>query len=126
MSELDKIVEQLSKLTVVEASDLAKKLENAWGIDASSMSPHVTTEKQANCTSDQNQEKSEYDVILNSVGDRKINVIKEVKSITGLGLKESKELIESAPRAIKNALPKDEAQSLKAKLEAAGAKVSLK
>jgi len=126
MSELDKIVEQLSKLTVVEASDLAKRLETAWGIDASSVPSHMTTEKQENSTSSQNQEKLEYDVILNSVGDRKINVIKEVKSITGLGLKESKELIESAPRAIKSAIPKDEAQSIQAKLEAAGAKVSLK
>jgi len=126
MSELDKIVEQLSKLTVVEASDLAKRLETAWGIDASFVPSHMTTEKQENSTSSQNQEKLEYDVILNSVGDRKINVIKEVKSITGLGLKESKELIESAPRAIKSAIPKDEAQSIQAKLEAAGAKVSLK
>jgi large subunit ribosomal protein L7/L12 len=125
MAELDKIVDQLSKLTVMEAADLAKMLEEAWGVSASAPVMSVAT-TQAESAPGASEEKSEYDIILESAGDKKINVIKEVKAITGLGLKEAKELVESAPKAIKMAVPKSEAEELKGKLEAAGAKISLK
>lgn len=125
MVELDKIVDQLSKLTVVEATDLAKKLEKVWGINVSSL-PQAGTESQTNASSNKDQEKSEYDVFLDTVGEKRINVIKEIKSIMGLGLKESKELVESAPVNIKTSIPKDEANKIKDRLEAVGAKVSLK
>jgi large subunit ribosomal protein L7/L12 len=124
MSELDKIVEQLSKLTVIEAADLAKKLEESWGVTASAAVASVAAAPQENAGAA--DEKSDYDIVLESVGDKKINVIKEVKAITGLGLKEAKELVESAPKPIKTAVPKEEAEKLKGTLEAAGAKVSLK
>lgn len=125
MTELDKIVDQLSKLTVIEAADLATKLENAWGVSASA--PTATfTAPQEDSLSNKDEEKSEYDLVLESIGDKKISVIKEVKSMTSLGLKEAKELVESAPKTIKRSVPKSEAEELKAKLEAAGAKVILK
>jgi large subunit ribosomal protein L7/L12 len=124
MSELDKIVEQLSKLTVIEAADLAKKLEESWGVTASAAVASVAAAPQENAGAA--DEKSDYDIVLESVGDKKINVIKEVKAITGLGLKEAKELVESAPKPIKTAVPKEEAEKLKGTLQAAGAKVSLK
>jgi large subunit ribosomal protein L7/L12 len=125
MAELDKIVDQLSKLTVMEAADLAKMLEEAWGVSASA--PVIAAvAAQGESAPKAEEEKSEYDIILESAGDKKINVIKEVKAITGLGLKEAKELVESAPKPIKLAVPKSEAEELKGKLEAAGAKVSLK
>lgn len=125
MAELDKIVDQLSKLTVMEAADLAKMLEEAWGVSASA-SMMIPAAPQTEVSSSVAEEKSEYDVVLESVGEKKINVIKEVKAITGLGLKEAKELVESAPKAIKTALPKAEAEELKSKLEAVGAKIGLK
>ena len=125
MAELDKIVDQLSKLTVMEAADLAKMLEETWGVSASA--PMVAAAApQGESVPSESEEKSEYDIILESAGDKKINVIKEVKAITGLGLKEAKELVESAPKSIKTAVPKSEAEELKGKLEAAGAKISLK
>ncbi|WP_236869631.1 50S ribosomal protein L7/L12 [Candidatus Bandiella numerosa] len=125
MAELDKIVDQLSKLTVMEAADLAKMLEDAWGVSASApVMAAVVTQGESGPKAP--EEKSEYDIILESAGDKKINVIKEVKAITGLGLKEAKELVESAPKPIKLAVPKSEAEELKGKLEAAGAKISLK
>ncbi len=125
MVELDKIVDQLSKLTVMEAVDLAKKLEDTWGVTASITGDVAAPIQQGDAvpTAD---EKSEYDVILESAGDKKINVIKEVKAITGLGLKEAKDIVETVPKPIKNAITKEEATKLKEKLEAAGAKVSLK
>ena len=125
MAELDKIVDQLSKLTVMEAVDLAKKLEDTWGVTASITGDVAAPIQQGDAvpTAD---EKSEYDVILESAGDKKINVIKEVKAITGLGLKEAKDIVETVPKPIKNAITKEEAIKLKEKLEAAGAKVSLK
>lgn len=126
MAELNTLVEQLSKLTVMEAADLAKKLEDTWGVSATATPVFTGAEPQADPVSSEAEEKSEYDVILESFGDRKINVIKEVKSITGMGLKEAKELVESAPKSIKTALPKDEAEKLKTQLETVGAKVSLK
>ena len=125
MAELDKIVDQLSKLTVMEAADLAKMLEEAWGVSASApVMAAVVTQGESGPKAP--EEKSEYDIILESAGDKKINVIKEVKAITNLGLKEAKELVESAPKPIKLAVPKSEAEELKSKLEAAGAKISLK
>jgi large subunit ribosomal protein L7/L12 len=125
MAELDKIVDQLSKLTVMEAADLAKMLEEAWGVSASApVMAAVVTQGESGPKAP--EEKSEYDIILESAGDKKINVIKEVKAITNLGLKEAKELVESAPKPIKLAVPKSEAEELKGKLEAAGAKISLK
>jgi large subunit ribosomal protein L7/L12 len=125
MAELDKIVDQLSKLTVMEAADLAKMLEEAWGVSASAP-VMAAVAAQGESAPKAAEEKSEYDIILESAGDKKINVIKEVKAITGLGLKEAKELVESAPKPIKLAVPKSEAEELKGKLEAAGAKISLK
>ena len=125
MAELDKIVDQLSKLTVMEAADLAKMLEEAWGVSASAP-VMAAVAAQGESAPKAAEEKSEYDIILESAGDKKINVIKEVKAISGLGLKEAKELVESAPKPIKLAVPKSEAEELKGKLEAAGAKISLK
>ena len=125
MAELDKIVDQLSKLTVMEAADLAKMLEETWGVSASAPMMAAAA-PQGQSAPSESEEKSEYDIILESAGDKKINVIKEVKAITGLGLKEAKELVESAPKSIKTAVPKSEAEELKGKLEAAGAKISLK
>jgi len=125
MAELDKIVDQLSKLTVMEAADLAKMLEETWGVSASAPAM-VAAAPQGESAPSQSEEKSEYDIILESAGDKKINVIKEVKTITGLGLKEAKELVDSAPKPIKTAVPKSEAEELKGKLESARAKISLK
>jgi len=123
MAELDKIVEQLSKLTVIEAADLAKKLEETWGVTASAAVAVAAPQGAAVAGA---EEKSEYDVVLESAGENKINVIKEVKAITGLGLKEAKEMVDSAPKVIKAAVPKEEAEKLKKQLEVSGAKVSLK
>ena len=125
MSELDKIVDQLSKLTVVEAANLAKKLEEAWGVNASSPITPIATSQEINADNSA-EEKSDYDVVLESIGEKRIHVIKEVKAITGIGLKEAKELVESAPKIIKAAAPKSEAENIKSKLESVGAKVSLK
>jgi large subunit ribosomal protein L7/L12 len=124
MAELDQIVDQLSKLTVIEASDLAKKLEEVWGVSAAM--PIISAPLQSEPASAVPEEKLEYDIILESIGDKKISVIKEVKAITALGLKEAKELVESAPKLIKAAVPKSEAQEIKSKLESVGAKISLK
>ena len=125
MAELDKIVDQLSKLTVIEAANLAKKLEESWGVSASAPMTVMASSQEESETS-KTEEKSEYDVVLDSIGSKKISVIKEVKSITGLGLKEAKEIIDSVPKAIKTGVPKDEAEELKNRLEAVGAKVSVK
>lgn len=125
MVELDKIVDQLSKLTVLEATDLAKKLEKVWGVSTSSL-PQAGANTQTDSASSKVQEKLEYDIFLDTVGDKRINVIKELKSIMGSGLKEAKDLVESAPVSIKSSIPKDEAEKIKTRLESAGAKVSLK
>ena len=111
MTDLNKIVDELSKLTVVEAADLSKQLEEKWGVSAAAVAV---------------EEKSEFTIFLSSYGDKKINVIKEVRAITGLGLKEAKDLVESAPKEIKTDVPKKDAEEAKKKLEAAGAKVELK
>jgi large subunit ribosomal protein L7/L12 len=122
-TNLDKIVEELSKLTVLEAAELSKKLEEVWGVSAAAP---VAVAAAAPVAAAVEEEKTEFDVILTEVGAAKIGVIKVVREITGLGLTEAKAIVESAPKAIKEAVSKDEANSVKAKLEAAGAKVELK
>lgn len=121
MADLAKLVDDLSALTVMEAADLSKMLEEKWGVSAA-----AAVAVAAGAAVAQEEEKDEFDVILASVGDNKINVIKEVRAITGLGLKEAKDLVDGAPKAVKEAAPKAEAEEIKAKLEAAGAKVELK
>lgn len=124
MADLDKLVEELSSLTVMEAADLAKRLEEEWGVSAAA--PVAVAAAAGGDAGAGAAEKDEFDVILASAGDKKINVIKEVRGITGLGLKEAKELVEGAPKPIKEGASKDEANELKEKLEAAGATVELK
>ena len=120
MSDLNKIIEDLSKLTVVEAAELSKQLEEKWGVSAA-----VAAAPAAAGATD-GEEKSEFTVFLSSFGEKKINVIKEVRAITGLGLKEAKDLVEAAPKEVKAGVAKKDAEEMKAKLEAAGAKVELK
>ena len=120
MTDLNKIVDELSKLTVVEAAELSKQLEEKWGVTAAA--PIAAAPPAAAPA----EEKSDFTIFLASVGDKKINVIKEVRAITGLGLKEAKDLVESAPKEVKTAVPKKDADEAKKKLEAAGAKVELK
>ena len=122
MSDLNKIVDQLSKLTVVEAAELSKQLEEKWGVTATA--PVAATP--AAGTAPPAEEKSEFTIFLATTGDKKINVIKEVRAITGLGLKEAKDLVEAAPKEIKSGVNKKDAEEVKKKLEAAGAKVELK
>ena len=121
MSDLNKIVDQLSKLTVVEAAELSKQLEDKWGVTAAAP---VAAAPVAAATPA--EEKSEFTVFLAAAGDKKINVIKEVRAFTGLGLKEAKDLVEAAPKEIKSSVAKKDAEEAKKKLEAAGAKVELK
>ena len=125
MSNLEKIVEDLSNLTVLEAADLAKLLEEKWGVSAAA-SAVVAAAPGAAAGAEAAEEKTEFDVMLTSVGDKKIEVIKTVRAITGLGLKEAKELVESAPAALKKDVAKAEAEEIVGKLEAAGAKGELK
>ena len=120
MADLNKIIDELSKLTVVEAADLSKQLEEKWGVTAAA--PAATAPAAAPAV----EEKSEFTIFLASVGDKKINVIKEVRSITGLGLKEAKDLVEAAPKEVKKDVAKKDAEEAKKRLEAAGAKVELK
>ena len=120
MSDLNKIIEDLSKLTVVEAAELSKQLEEKWGVTAAAPVAAAAAGAAAG------EEKSEFTVFLASFGDKKINVIKEVRAITGLGLKEAKDLVEAAPKEVKAGVAKKDAEEMKAKLEAAGAKVELK
>ena len=122
MSNLNKIVDDLSKLTVVEAAELSKQLEEKWGVTAAAPVAAAAPGAAAPAA----EEKSEFTVFLASGGDKKINVIKEVRSFTGLGLKEAKDLVEGAPKEIKTGVAKKEAEEIKKKLEAAGAKVELK
>ena len=121
MSDLNKIIEDLSKLTVVEAAELSKQLEEKWGVSAAA--PVAAAAASAAAPA---EEKSEFSVFLAATGDKKINVIKEVRSITGLGLKEAKDLVEAAPKEVKAGVAKKDAEEMKKKLEAAGAKVELK
>ena len=125
MSKLDKIVEDLSSLTVLEAADLAKLLEEKWGVSAAA-AVAVAAAPGAGGGAAAAEEKTEFTVMLTGAGDKKIEVIKEVRAITGLGLKEAKDLVEGAPKAVKEGVNKADAEKFKAQLEKAGAKVDLK
>jgi large subunit ribosomal protein L7/L12 len=123
MADLSKIVDELSQLTVIEAAELSKLLEEKWGVSAAAP---VAVAAAAGGPAAAVEEKTEFDVMLLEAGPNKINVIKEVRAITALGLKEAKDLVEAAPKAVKEAVSKDEAAKLKAQLEGAGAKVEVK
>ena len=126
MADLDALVAELGKLTVLEAAELATKLEEEWGVSAAAPAAGMMMMAPgADAGAAGGEEQTEFDVILKSAGDKKINVIKEVRGITGLGLKEAKELVEGAPKPVKEAAPKDEAEEIKKKLEEAGATVKL-
>ena len=125
MADLAKLVDDLSALTVLEASELSKMLEEKWGFSAAAPVA-VAAAGGAAAGAGPAEEQTEFDVVLTAAGDQKINVIKEVRAITGLGLKEAKDLVEGAPKAVKEGVNKAEAEDIKAKLEAAGAKVELK
>ncbi|RUM98804.1 50S ribosomal protein L7/L12 [Pseudaminobacter arsenicus] len=125
MADLTKIVEDLSALTVLEAAELSKLLEEKWGVSAAAPVA-VAAAGGAAAPAEAVEEKTEFDVILADAGAQKINVIKEVRAITGLGLKEAKDLVEAAPKPVKEAVAKADAEKIKAQLEAAGAKVELK
>ena len=125
MADLAKIVDDLSKLTVLEAAELSKMLEEKWGVSAAAPVAMMAAGGGAAAAAPA-EEKTEFNVILTDAGAQKINVIKEVRAITGLGLKEAKDLVEGAPKAVKEAVSKDDANKFKAQLEAAGAKVELK
>ncbi|WP_346909741.1 50S ribosomal protein L7/L12 [uncultured Roseibium sp.] len=125
MADLEKLVDELSALTVMEAAELSKLLEEKWGVSAAAPVA-VAAAAPGGEGAAAAEEKTEFDVVLASAGDKKINVIKEVRAITGLGLKEAKELVESAPKPVKEGVSKDEAEELKKKLEEAGASVELK
>ena len=125
MANLEKIVEDLSALTVLEAAELAKMLEEKWGVSAAA-AVAVAAAPAAGGAAPAAEEKTEFNVILASAGDKKIEVIKEVRAITGLGLKEAKDLVEGAPKTLKEGVSKAEAEEMKKKLEEAGAKVELK
>ena len=115
MADLNKIIDELSTLTVVEAAELSKQLEEKWGVTASCLSSSSTSRTAAPA----GEEKSEFSIFLSSAGDKKINVIKEVRAITGLGLKEAKDLVEAAPKEVKGGVAKKDAEEFKKKLEAA-------
>ena len=124
MADLNKIIDELSSLTVVEAAELSKQLEEKWGVTAAAaVAPAAST---AGAGAAPAEEKDEFTIVLTAAGDKKINVIKEVRAVTSLGLKEAKDLVEGAPKEVKAGVPKKEAEEIKAKLEAAGAKVELK
>jgi large subunit ribosomal protein L7/L12 len=123
MANLDQIVDDLSSLTVMEAAELSKLLEEKWGVSAAAP---VAAAAGPAAAGEAAEEQTEFDVVLTAAGDKKINVIKEVRAITALGLKEAKELVESAPKAVKEGVNKDEAEELKKKLEEAGASVEVK
>jgi large subunit ribosomal protein L7/L12 len=124
MADLQKIVEDLSSLTVLEAADLAKMLEEKWGVSAAAAVAVAAGPAGAGAAAA--EEKTEFTVVLASAGDKKIEVIKEVRALTGLGLKEAKDLVEGAPKTVKDGATKDEAEKIKATLEKVGAKVELK
>ncbi len=126
MADLEKIVDELSALTVMEAAELSKMLEEKWGVSAAAPVAVAAAAGGAGGDAAAAEEKTEFDVILTAAGDKKINVIKEVRAITGLGLKEAKDLVEGAPKPVKEAASKDEAEEIKKKLEEAGASVELK
>ena len=121
MADLNKIIDDLSSLTVVEAAEISKQLEEKWGVTAAAVAPAAAAAGAAPA-----EEKDDYTIVLAAAGDKKINVIKEVRAVTSLGLKEAKDLVEGAPKDVKSGVNKKEAEEIKAKLEAAGAKVELK
>ena len=123
MADLNKIIDDLSGLTVVEAAELSKQLEEKWGVTAASA---VAAAPVPGGGSAPSEEKDEFTIMLTAAGDKKINVIKEIRSVTALGLKEAKDLVEGAPKEVKTGVNKKEAEEIKKKLEAAGAKVELK
>ena len=123
MADLNKIIEDLSSLTVVEAAELSKQLEEKWGVTAAAA---VAAAPAAGAGAAPAEEQTEFTIVLASAGDKKINVIKEIRGVTSLGLKEAKDLVEGAPKEVKSGVNKKEAEEIKAKLEAAGAKVELK
>ena len=125
MTDLSKLVDDLSKLTVLEAADLAKMLEEKWGVSAAAPMAMAAMPAAAAAEAPK-EEQTEFNVILAAFGEKKINVIKEVRAITGLGLKEAKDLVEAAPKAVKEGVSKDEAAKFKAQLESAGATVEVK
>ena len=122
MADLNKIIDDLSSLTVVEAAELSKQLEEKWGVTAAAVAPAPVAQSDAAPV----EEKDEFIIMLTAAGDKKINVIKEVRACTSLGLKEAKDLVEGAPKEVKSGVNKKEAEEIKKKLEAAGAKVELK
>ena len=124
MADLEKFAEELSNLTVMEAAELSKLLEEKWGVTAAA--PVAVAAASGAADSSAPEEKDEFEVVLAAAGEKKINVIKEVRTITGLGLKEAKDLVEGAPKSVKEGVKKDEAEEIKKKLEEAGAKVELK
>ena len=127
MANIEKIVDELSNLTVMEAAELSKALEEKWGVSAAAaVAVAAPGAAASDAGGDTAAEKSEFDVILTAAGDKKINVIKEVRTITGLGLKEAKDLVEAAPKPVKEGASKDEAEEIKKKLEEAGASVEVK
>jgi len=127
MADLEKIAEELSSLTVLEAADLAKLLEEKWGVSAAApVAVAAAVPGGGAGGGEAAEEKTEFDVVLAAIGEKKINVIKEVRAMTGLGLKEAKDLVESAPKAVKEGVTKDEAEDLKKTLEGVGATVELK
>ena len=124
MADLNKIVDELSTLTVMEAAELSKLVEEKWGVSAAA--PVAVAAAGAAPAADAAEEKDSFEVVLAAAGDQKINVIKEVRAITGLGLKEAKDMVDGAPKTLKEGVKKEEAEEMKTKLEAAGAKVELK
>ena len=125
MADLDKLVDELSKLTVIEAAELSKKLEEVWGVSAAAPVAVAAVAGGGEAAAAA-EEQDSFDVVLTGFGDKKINVIKEVRTITGLGLKEAKDLVEGVPKPVKEGVEKDEAEAIKKKLEEAGATVELK
>ena len=123
MADLNKIIDELSTLTVVEAAELSKQLEEKWGVTAAAA---VAAAPAGGAAAAPTEEKDEFTIVLAAAGDKKINVIKEVRAVTSLGLKEAKDLVEGAPKEVKSGVKKQEAEEIKKKLEAAGAKVELK
>ena len=123
MADLNKIIDELSSLTVVEAAELSKQLEEKWGVTAAAA---VAAAPTGGAAAAPTEEKDEFTIVLAAAGDKKINVIKEVRAVTSLGLKEAKDLVEGAPKEIKSGVNKKDAEEMKKKLEAAGAKVELK
>jgi large subunit ribosomal protein L7/L12 len=126
MADLSKLVEDLSSLTVLEAAELAKLLEEKWGVSAAAAVAVAAAPGAGGAAAAPAEEKTEFTVVLSAAGDKKIEVIKEVRALTGLGLKEAKDLVEGAPKPVKEGVAKDEAEKIKATLEKVGAKVELK